>query len=139
MIRGVVLFLCVIIAGAAISVLPDEVLDDPELEARARALSAELRCVICQGESIDGSGAAIARDVRVLLREMLVEGKSEDEIKDFLSARYGDTILLRPRFSGSGVLLWLIGPILFVFGGLISVIFIRRSGRIEFDEDGEND
>ncbi len=123
------------IFGAAFAVEPDEVLSDPVLEARARALSEELRCVVCQGESIDASSAAVAKDLRVLLREKLIEGLSDQEIKDYLSSRYGDFILLKPRFGGAGAVLWLIGPILFLLGGIFVAMFIRSSGKVEIDDE----
>jgi cytochrome c-type biogenesis protein CcmH len=85
---------------------PGELLDDPVLEQRARAISAELRCLVCQNQSIDDSDAALAADLRKLVREQLLAGKSDAEIIDFVVARYGDFVLLRPRFGASTILLW---------------------------------
>lgn len=123
------------IFGTAFAVEPEEVLSDPVLEMRARALSEELRCVVCQGESIDASSASVAKDLRVLLREKLVEGLSDQEIKDYLTSRYGDFILLKPRFGGAGAVLWLMGPILFLLGAIFVAIFIRGSGKVEIDDE----
>jgi len=96
-------------SGPALAVQPDEILSDAALEARARALSKELRCMVCQNQSIDDSDAPLARDLRVLVRERLQAGDSDREVIDFLVARYGEFVLLRPRFSAHTALLWL-GP-----------------------------
>ena len=98
-------------AAAAQAVQPDEVLDDPVLEERARALSAEIRCVVCQNESIDTSNAPLARDLRLLVRARLEAGDSDQEVLDYLVARYGDFVLLRPPVRPSTYLLWF-GPAL---------------------------
>jgi cytochrome c-type biogenesis protein CcmH len=100
----------------ALAVEASEMLADPALEARARALSAELRCLVCQNESIDESGAPLAHDLRVLIREQLSAGRSDAEIREFLVARYGQFVLLRPRFEPQTLLLWL-GPFLILLGG----------------------
>lgn len=118
--------LLVSLAGPALAVLPDEMLDDPVLEARARELSSELRCLICQNQSIDDSNADIARDLRVLIRERLVAGDTDREVQDFLVERYGEYILLRPRFSAATALLWLAPAMLLVGGGTLAVMAIRR-------------
>ncbi len=89
------LFLFAAPAGTVIAVQPDEVLDDPALEARARAISTELRCVVCQNQSIDDPDAELARDLRLLVRERLVAGDTDDEVVDYIVARYGDFVLLR--------------------------------------------
>ncbi|MEM8572463.1 MAG: cytochrome c-type biogenesis protein [Pseudomonadota bacterium] len=116
-------------AGA---VQPDEVLDDPALEERARAISAELRCVVCQSESIDESNASIARDLRLLVRERLVAGDSDAEAVNFIVARYGEYVLMRPPFTMSNAALWLSGPIFLLLGGGIAFAFIRsRSKTVE--------
>ncbi len=94
----------------ALAVQPDEMLPDPALEARARSLSAELRCLICQSQSIDESDAEIARDLRVLIRERLKAGDSDAEVKDFLVARYGEYVLLKPAFAWHTALLWGAAP-----------------------------
>ena len=93
-------------AQTGLAVEPDEILADPVLEARAREISAEVRCVVCQNESIDTSNAGIARDLRILIRERLTAGDSNDQVLDFLVARYGDFVLLRPPFKPSTYALW---------------------------------
>ncbi len=106
-------------AGSAFAVNPDEMLKDPALEARARALSEQLRCLVCQNESIDDSNAALAHDIRVLLRERLKAGDSDQQAINYLVARYGEFILLKPRFNGHTWLLWLMPPGVLVIGGLV--------------------
>jgi len=113
-------------AGAAMAVEPDEILADPALEARARALSAELRCMVCQNQSIDDSNAPLARDLRVLVRERIVAGDSDGEVIDFLVARYGEFILLRPPFGASTVLLWAVAPAVLIIGGIVAIFVFRR-------------
>lgn len=108
------------------AVQPDEVLSDPALEARARALSALIRCPVCQGESIDESNAGIARDLRLVLRERLVAGDSDDQVIDYLVARYGEFILFRPRASGANLILWIAGPAMLVVGLGGAVLYLRR-------------
>lgn len=115
-----------LIASPAFAVNPDEVLDDPELEARARAISAELRCVVCQGENIDESNADIARDLRLLVRERLVEGDSNAQVIDFVVERYGEYVLMKPTTEGANILLWWAGPALFVIAALGAGVYLRR-------------
>jgi cytochrome c-type biogenesis protein CcmH len=103
--------------SAAFAVTPDEMLSDPKLEARAEAFSAELRCMVCQNESIDESDATLAHDIRVLVRQKMLAGESDAEIRDFLVARYGDFILLKPPFKPATVLLWCAPVLLLVAGG----------------------
>jgi cytochrome c-type biogenesis protein CcmH len=122
-----ILFLALMIGvSAAHAVQPDEVLSDPALEARARALSAELRCMVCQNQSIDDSDAPLARDLRILLRERLSAGDTDDEVIAFLVARYGDFILLRPPVALNTALLWLVPPAVLVIGALVAVTLFRR-------------
>src|SRR3546814_2249095 len=106
--------LSVLPAGAAVEA--GGMLDDPALEARARALSKEIRCLVCQSESIDTSNAILARDLRILVREQLKAGNSDQEVRDYLVARYGDYVLLRPPMKLETVLLWF-GPFLALFLG----------------------
>lgn len=108
------------------AVQPDEILSDPALEARARALSSELRCMVCQNQSIDDSDAPLARDLRILVRERLKAGDSDDKVLDFLTARYGDFVLLRPRFSARTALLWLAPLAVLLAGALALVLALRR-------------
>ncbi len=111
---------------AAQAVEPDEVLDDPALEARARELSKNLRCLVCQNESIDESNAPLARDLRILLRERLKAGDTDEQAIQFLVDRYGEYVLLKPRFSGHTLLLWL-GPFAVLIIGLLGAfIYLRR-------------
>jgi cytochrome c-type biogenesis protein CcmH len=112
-------------ATPALAVQPDEVLPDPALEARARALSQELRCLVCQNQSIDDSDAPLARDLRILLRERLKSGDSDKEVLDFLVARYGEFVLLRPPLGWHTALLWLT-PALLVVVAMIGLFSLAR-------------
>lgn len=112
--------------NAAIAVNPEEVLKDPALEARARTLSVDIRCLVCQNQSIDDSDAGLAKDLRKLLRERLTAGDSDEDIKKFLVARYGKFVLLRPPVQGETYLLWF-GPLLILLlGGIGVIVFVRR-------------
>ena len=102
--------------GSVTAVEPDEVLDDPVLEERAREISQHLRCVVCQNQSIDDSSAPLARDLRIIIRERLVAGDSNDEAIQFVTDRYGDFVLLRPPFQGDTYILWF-APFLIILGG----------------------
>ena len=113
-------------AVSAAAVEPSEVLSDPVLEARAREISKELRCLVCQNQSIDDSNADLARDLRVLVRERLTAGDSNDEVIAFVTDRYGDFVLLRPPFKASTLVLWLGPAVLFVLGAIAVVMFFRR-------------
>jgi len=110
----------------AFAVQPEEMLADPALEARAQALGKELRCLVCQSESIEDSNADLASDLRVLVREKIMEGLSDREIKDFLVERYGTYVLLNPPKSGSTLWLWLAPGILVAVGGVFVVMVLRR-------------
>ena len=115
-----------LLAAPALAVQPDERLADPALEARARALSRELRCIVCQNESIDDSNATLAKDIRVLLRERLSAGDSDAQAKAFLVARYGDFVLLRPPVRTETWLLWY-GPFaLLALGAAVAFAALRR-------------
>lgn len=107
-------------AGQAFAVQPDEILPDAALESRARALSAGLRCLVCQNQSIDDSDAPLARDLRLLVRERLKAGDADDQVVDYVVKRYGAFVLLKPPFETSTVLLW-IAPFLLLLGGLVFV------------------
>jgi cytochrome c-type biogenesis protein CcmH len=113
----------------ALAVQPDEVLSDPALEQRARVLSRELRCMVCQNQSIDDSDAPLARDLRLLVRERLKAGDSNGDVIDFLVARYGEFVLLKPRVSWRNALLWAT-PVLILLAGLGAVFFLRRRPRV---------
>jgi cytochrome c-type biogenesis protein CcmH len=112
--------------GSALAVQPDEVLDDPALEARARDLSAGLRCLVCQNQSIDDSDAPLAKDLRVLVRERLKAGDSDKEIIEFVVARYGEFVLLKPRFTPHTWLLWLTTPLVLMAALAAIVLAYRR-------------
>jgi cytochrome c-type biogenesis protein CcmH len=120
------LVLAVGLSGSALAVTPGEMLDDPALEARARTLSAELRCMVCQNQSIDDSDAPLAHDLRVLLRERIAAGDSDEAVMDFLVARYGEFILLKPRLSAQTALLWAAPVVLLVLGGVAAFGVMRR-------------
>lgn len=118
------LLLWLAFAGGAHAVEPDEVLPDPALEARARTLSEGLRCLVCQNQSIDDSHAALARDLRLLVRERLKAGDSDGQIRDFLVVRYGDFVLLKPPFGADTLLLW--GLPFLMLGGGLGLLLARR-------------
>lgn len=126
--RRLLLILC-LLAAPVWAVQPDEVLDDPALEARARDISEGLRCLVCRNESIDESNADLARDLRLLVRERLVEGDTNDEVVEFVVDRYGEYVLLRPTSGGANLLLWYAGPILLVIALLIGGLYIRSRAR----------
>jgi len=109
----------------ALAVSPDEMLDDPRLEQRARDISAGLRCLVCQNQSIDDSDADLARDLRILVRERIVEGDSNAEVEQYLVDRYGEFVLLNPRLSANTILLWVAAPVLLIIG-LVGIFFARR-------------
>jgi cytochrome c-type biogenesis protein CcmH len=114
---------------AAYAVQPDEIMTDPAKETRARELSRELRCMVCQNQSIDDSDAPLARDLRLLVRERIAAGDSNSQVLDFLVARYGEFVLLKPRFERQTLLLWLLAPLLLAGGGLALWLQIRRRAR----------
>jgi cytochrome c-type biogenesis protein CcmH len=113
-------------AHPAVAVQPDEVLSDANLEARARALSRELRCMVCQNQSIDDSDAPLAKDLRVLVRERLTKGDSDEQVMDYLVSRYGEFVLLRPTFEWHTAILWLTPLIVLLVGGVALLTAIRR-------------
>lgn len=116
-----------VVSNVAHAVQPDEIMSDPKLEARARDLSRELRCMVCQNQSIDDSDAPLARDLRLLVRERIAAGDSDSKVIDFLVARYGEFVLLKPRFFETHtVLLWLIPPFVLFGGGLALWLMARR-------------
>ncbi len=121
------LTLCLMLAALPVyAVQPDEMLQDQGLEARAREISRDLRCPVCQGEAIDDSNAPISRDLRILVRERLVEGDTNDEVIDHIVARYGEFVLFNPRATGSGLILWLAGPAMLLAGGAMAFAITRR-------------
>jgi cytochrome c-type biogenesis protein CcmH len=119
-------FLLMLLTGPALAVLPSERLADPALEARARALSLELRCQVCQNQSIDDSNAPLAADLRRLVRERLVAGDSDAGVLDYVVRRYGDYVLLRPPMREDTALLWF-GPLaILIAGGIGAFVYLRR-------------
>jgi cytochrome c-type biogenesis protein CcmH len=133
--RVLLIVLIVLVLAPAPSwsaVQPDEMLRDPALEARARTLSQQLRCMVCQNESIDDSDAPLARDLRVLVRERLQAGDSDGQVLDFLVARYGEFVLLKPRLSLRTAILWGLPPALLLGGiALLVLAATRRRGRLQ--------
>ncbi|TIT22412.1 MAG: cytochrome c-type biogenesis protein CcmH [Mesorhizobium sp.] len=125
---SLILLLALLFAGAAQAVKPDEVLADPALEARARALSEGLRCMVCQNQSIDESDADLARDLRILVRQRLVAGDTDQQVMDYVVSRYGEFVLLKPRFNLRNVLLWGTPVLLLLVGGTF-ILLAARSRR----------
>jgi cytochrome c-type biogenesis protein CcmH len=122
------LFACLLLPVSAAAVQPDEMLADPALEARAREIGKELRCLVCQNESIDESNAELARDLRLLVRERLKQGESNAEVREFVVQRYGDFVLLRPPVKPSTWILWY-GPAGILLLGALGVFFYLRGRR----------
>jgi len=120
---------------AAYAVQPDEIMADPVKEARARDLSRELRCMVCQNQSIDDSEAPLARDLRLLVRERIAAGDSDAQVIDFLVARYGEFVLLKPRLEPHTLLLWLLPPLVLAGGGVALWLNSRRRSRSAFGSD----
>lgn len=126
--KRLVLALC-LIGAPALAVQPDEMLDDPALEARAREISAGLRCLVCRNENIDDSNASLARDLRLLVRERLVAGDSDEAAVAFIVDRYGEYVLLSPRTGGANALLWFAGPLMLAAGLAMAGLYLRRRSR----------
>ena len=122
-------------ATAAHAVLPDEIMADPAKEARARELSRELRCMVCQNQSIDDSEAPLARDLRLLVRERIAAGDTNAQVMDFLVARYGEFVLLKPRLNSHTWLLWLLTPLALAAGGIALWRQARRRARAGAEQD----
>ena len=101
---------------------PDEILKDKSLEERARIISSDLRCLVCQNENIDSSNADLAKDLRILVRERLPIGDTNKQVKNFIVDRYGEYVLLNPTFSGSSILLWISGPLIFILSLIILIL-----------------
>jgi len=119
----------VLLAAPTAALTPDEVLEDPALEARAREISSQLRCMVCQSEAIDESNADLARDMRLLVRERLVAGDSDDDVIAFIVARYGEYALLRPTAEGANLILWIAGPAMFGIALLLGGGYVLRQRR----------
>lgn len=112
-------------APAVNAVEPDEILKDQALEKRARAISLNLRCLVCQNQSIDDSNAGLAKDLRILVRQRLTKGETDEQVMDFIEARYGEFVLLKPRFALHTMILWLAAPLLL----LLTIFFLFKSSR----------
>ena len=142
--RWICFALTLLLAMPVNAVEPDEILADPALEERAREISKELRCLVCRNESIDDSNAGLARDLRLLVRERLVAGDTDPEVKEYLVDRYGEFVLLKPVFSMANAALWIAGPLLFILGLLVSMFYIRarspaQAQALTADEQAELD
>ena len=114
-------------AFRALAVEPSEILSNPDLEDRARKLGSNIRCLVCQNENIDSSDSEFAKDIRLFLRDQIVEGKSDSEIEEFLVSKYGTYILFKPQFSGYNIFLYLFGPFIFIFGVIIIFFLFLKS------------
>lgn len=125
---SLILLLALVFASAAQAVKPNEMLADPALETRARAVSQGLRCLVCQNQSIDESDADLAHDLRILLRQRLVAGDTDQQVIDYLVARYGEFVLLKPRFNLRNAMLWAMPVILLLAGGLFMLLRVRYRG-----------
>lgn len=130
--------LLTLMAAPAFAVEPDEILDDPALEARAREISRELRCVTCQSQSIDDSNAPLAKDLRLVVRERVVAGDSNDEVIAYVTERYGDYVRLKPELRNDTMLLWLT-PLLALGAALLAAFFYFRQLKQPDDDDMEDD
>jgi len=124
------LLMVVSLAAPALAVRPDEILDDPVLETRARAISAGLRCLVCQNQSIDDSEADLARDLRLIVRERLVAGDTDDEVRAYLVARYGEYVLLNPVMGPHTILLWIAGPAVLIGGVVVVLVGAARRRKV---------
>ena len=125
MLRALLVSLMILCPPAAQAVGPDEILPDPALEQRARDISAGLRCLVCQNQSIDDSDADLARDLRILVRERLVAGDTNAQVEQYVVDRYGEYVLLNPRLGAHTILLWAAAPLLLIVG-LIALLIARR-------------
>jgi cytochrome c-type biogenesis protein CcmH len=129
---AIVLTFAAIASGSSLAVQPDEMLKDPGLEARARELSRELRCMVCQNQSIDESEAPLARDLRLLVRERLTKGDTNQQVLDFLVARYGEFVLLKPALEQKTLILWALPPAVLLAGAIgLLLAMRRRSSQVE--------
>ena len=127
------------LAASAYAVEPDEVLDDPALEARAREIGRELRCITCQSQSIDDSAAPLARDLRLIVRERLVAGDTDEEVMAYVTQRYGDYVRLKPEMRGNTAILWLTPALALVAAMGAAFFYLRAVPKPENGPDGPND
>jgi len=124
------------VAPIVLAVEPGEMLNDPALEARAREISKELRCLVCQNQSIDDSSADLARDLRLIVRQRLTAGDSDDQVLRYVTDRYGDFVLLRPPLKPATLALWLAPPLLLIAGAALSLAYLRRRQRQSVESAG---
>ena len=134
MIRVLIFIVALLFSGAAHAVNPDEMLKDPVQEARARAIGQELRCLVCQNQSIDDSDATLARDLRVIVRERITAGDSDQQVLDFVTARYGNYVLLKPPFQSNTYLLWFLPFTLMALGLGLAFRYLQHSKEIGEEE-----
>ena len=127
--RALVLTLALLLPLVAAAVQPDEILSDPALEARARDISSGLRCLVCRNENIDDSNAEFSKTLRLLVRERLVAGDDNNQVVQYIVDRYGEYVLLKPRFTLGNALIWLAGPGLFVVGGVLAWRYVSARHR----------
>jgi cytochrome c-type biogenesis protein CcmH len=127
--KAILVALILLLAQPALAVDPDEMLDDPALEARARAISADLRCLVCQNQSIDDSDADLARDLRLIVRERLVAGDTDAEVVQHIVDRYGEFVLLNPVVAPHTIVLWAAAPVVLLVGGIAVLLGVRKRRR----------
>ena len=123
------LFFIIFLASRAFAIEPSEILSDAKLEDRARNLSSNIRCLVCQNENIDSSESEFAKDLRLFIRDRLIKGYTDDEIEKFLVSKYGAYILFKPEFAGYNIFLYLFGPFVFIFGFIMVLFFFLKSKR----------
>ena len=128
--RWLAFFLC-FFALPALAVEPEEMLQDPQLEARAQVLDEKIRCVKCRSEVISSSNAEWASDARIMVRELIADGASDQDVLDFFVARYGEYVLMTPQPTGSNLFLWLAGPLMLMLGGGLAAAYLRRRSRVD--------
>ena len=121
------LFFIIFLASRAFAIEPSEILSDAKLEERARNLSSNIRCLVCQNENIDSSESEFAKDLRLFIRDQLVKGHTDDEIEKFLVSKYGAYILFKPEFASYNIFLYLFGPFVFIFGFIMVLFFFLKS------------
>ena len=130
---AIALVLAIIASSSSLAVQPEEMLKDPKLEARARELSRELRCMVCQNQSIDESEAPLARDLRLLVRERLSKGDTDQQVLDFLVARYGEFVLLKPPLESKSIILWALPPVALLAGAISLFFAVRRRRTVQLE------
>jgi len=130
---AIALVLAIIASSSSLAVQPEEMLKDPKLEARARELSRELRCMVCQNQSIDESEAPLARDLRLLVRERLSKGDTDQQVLDFLVARYGEFVLLKPPLESKTIILWALPPVALLAGAISLFFAVRRRRTVQLE------